>query len=121
MRSTRVRGTSMALASAPDDRPSGMRNSSRKISPGWSGGSRLGCRLTMGCSGLVVIDDFDVGWSFGCPVKADAELVVDAYRILPFAIAAERFQTIGRRHPKVAQVGRGIEIVKLTAGDLDQI
>jgi hypothetical protein len=69
----------------------------------------------------VVIGDFDVGWSFGRPVEADSELVVDAYRMLPITIAAERFQAIARWHPKIARVGRGIEIAELAARDLDQI
>jgi hypothetical protein len=54
-------------------------------------------------------------------VEADSELVVDAYRMLPFAIATQHFQTISRWHSKIAQIDRSIEIAKLAARNFDQI
>ena len=116
MRSTRVRGTPIALASAPGDRASGTRNSSRRISPGWRGGSFLGMATSLNDSRY-----FDVGGAFRRPSEANPELVVDPDRMLPSAIPAERLEPVARRQLQIAQIKRGIEIAELAARDLDQI
>ena len=58
---TRVPGTRRAIAKALTDIRSGLRNSSFSTSPGWAV-TRLGVAMA-----LVVIDDFDIGWSFFGP------------------------------------------------------
>ena len=55
MRSTRVRGTPIAFASAPGDSPSGTRNSSRRISPGWRRVRFLGTSVVRDQDGILDI------------------------------------------------------------------
>ena len=84
--------------------------------PPWSGIGNADSRLAP-----VVIGHFDVGRSFGRPLEANPELVVDPDRMLSLAVAAKRFKPVAGRQPKVAQIDGGIEIAKFPARDLDQI
>ena len=56
----RVAGTRRAIARALADMPSGLRNSSLKISPGWVV-TRPGVATPAALAFLVVVDDFDIG------------------------------------------------------------
>src|SRR5947209_19344369 len=73
----RVAGTRNAMASAFTDIPSGLRNSSLRISPGCVA-TRLGVDTR-----LMVVDDFGIGRTLRGPYKADAPLIVDTNRVLP--------------------------------------
>src|SRR5664279_2474654 len=75
--------------------------SSSRILPGWMGGSFF--------PPLVVAGDFDIGRSFRFPVEADSILVVDPNAELPLAAAAQRFEPIAAKRPKVVERGRGVQ------------
>jgi len=51
------------------------------------------------------------------PDEADPPLVVDADRMLPAAIAFQRFETIGGRNAKIGKAPRRIEQTQLAQGD----
>jgi len=72
-------------------------------------------------SSLVIVRKFDIDGSFVCPDEADAELIVDADRMLPGPIAFQLFQMIARWHFQIAQRNRGIQITELAADNPDQV
>src|ERR1022692_804442 len=119
MRSMRVRGRSQALASAPADRLSGNRNSSRRTSPGCMGASFLAIFVIPMCghSKLVVVDDLNVFRSFLGPDEAHPELIIDPDRMLPLSIPAQSLKLISRRRAQIIQINRSVKIAKLPAGD----
>src|SRR5439155_20710752 len=90
---TRCSGMCRLCASRSWVKPSGLMNSSRRISPGWMA---TGCFALYISRPLVVVRDFDVGGAFRRPGEADAELVVDADAVLPPAISAERLESVPR-------------------------
>ncbi len=49
---------------------------------------------------LVIINDFDLMDIARFPDKADAPLVVNPNTVLPSPSALERFEPVGRRHPR---------------------
>src|SRR5205085_10255356 len=99
-------GTCSAFASAVCDSSIGFKKSSIRISPGCGLGRRS-----------VVVDDFDfVGMAIS-PDETDPPLVVDADRMLPAAIAFQRFETIGGRNAKIGKALRRIEQTQLAQGD----
>jgi hypothetical protein len=51
----------------------------------------------------VVVNDFDVDWSFVRPAKHDAPLIVDANAATAFAISGQMLETVGRPGGKVRQ------------------
>jgi len=57
----------------------------------------------------VIVHNFYVPRSGIRPEEADSELVVDADRVLPDAIAAQRFQPIARRRREIAKLSRIVE------------
>jgi hypothetical protein len=69
----------------------------------------------------VVVHDLDVRRAFRRPKKAYPELVVDPDRVLPFAIASQRLETVAWRRPQVAEIASGVEVAQLPARHLDQI
>jgi hypothetical protein len=71
-------GTCNAIAKALALIPSGTRNSSRRISPGWIGRILLVAMLYLS----VVINDFNIHWASVRPAEAHAPLVVDADAVL---------------------------------------
>src|SRR5690242_9525608 len=114
----RVAGTARNVASAFDVMPDGSRKSSRRISPGWTGGRLLtGRRLMTYSSGSVVIDDFDFVRSVFAPDETQAELVVDTDAVATGKIAFQRFQSIAGRRTQELQRLRGIELLQLAHGD----
>ena len=86
------------------------------------GASFLGLSfLAIVASLLVIVHDFDFRRTLRCPNKAHPELVIDADRVLPFAIACQRFKPIAWRRPQVAEIARRVEIAQFAARHPDQI
>jgi hypothetical protein len=56
-----------------------------------------------------VFRDFDVFGIAVSPSKADAVLVVDPDAMLPFPVAAQRFQSIARRNQEIGESVRTVE------------
>jgi hypothetical protein len=54
----------------------------------------------------MVVDDFDIGWSFLFPFEADSELVVDPDAVLTGTLAFERLQSIAAKGGKIPE-GQG--------------
>lgn len=65
----------------------------------------------------VVIDALHVGWSLVGPAKADPKLVVHSNRVLPHAIAPERFEPVARRCQQVPKRNRVVEELELALDD----
>src|ERR1700730_7408410 len=94
MRSMRVRGRSQALASAPADKLSGRRNSSRRTSPGCKAASFLAILVIPICSHakLVVVGDLHVFRACLGPDEAHPKLIGDPDRMLSITIPAQGFK-----------------------------
>ena len=93
-------GTCNAIAKACGVSPKGMRNSSRRISPGWIG--RI--PFTMGIMGLsksMVINDFNLEGIAIFEVKADPPLIIDAYAVTASTIALQPLQTVIWRNSEI--------------------
>ena len=69
----------------------------------------------------MVVHDLDLRRAFRRPNKAHSELVVDPDRVLPLAIARQRFETVAWRRPQVAEIACGVEVAQFPARHLDQI
>jgi hypothetical protein len=67
---------------------------------------------------LVVVHDLDVVGISVTPHETKTPLVVDPDTVLPFPIAAQRFQTVPRRCCQIAQLGRAVQLAELSAGGL---
>lgn len=52
----------------------------------------------------MVVDNFHIFGSGGCPSETDAPLVVDAYGMLPDTIPLQSLQVVSRWRPKVIQL-----------------
>src|ERR1017187_8229696 len=98
IRLIRFAGTRIAFARPLMLICSSFRSSSR-ILPGGIGGSLS----------LVVIGNFDIGWSLRFPSETDSKLVVDPNAELAFAAAAQCFQTVASECSEVFQGGCGVE------------
>jgi hypothetical protein len=55
----------------------------------------------------MVVDEFDLRRAFRRPNEAHPELVVNADRVLPLAIARQRLKAVAGRRPQVAKIARG--------------
>jgi hypothetical protein len=62
----------------------------------------------------MVVDDFDIVRTFLCPSKADAPLIVDPDRILPLAIARQRFKPVARKRTQVGKIARTVKHIEFT-------
>src|SRR5205823_2901485 len=98
-------GTPVSLARRYWLRPSGARNSSCRISPGWIGGN---FGRGMGIPSMVV-GDLDIVGLAVRPSEAEAPLVVDADAVLPFTVASQLLQPVARRHAQVFQHFGGVQ------------
>src|SRR5437870_1958893 len=105
----RFGGTSRSRASALMLTPSGLMNSSRRISPGGIG-SR--CFLAIAISS-VIVDNLDVVRVSVLPAKADAPLVVDANAVLTLSAAAQRLEPIAGRDGQVLKRACSMQVQKL--------
>jgi hypothetical protein len=66
---------------------------------------------------LVIVTDFDISWTGGCPYKADPPLIVDSYAVLPGSISLEGFQLVPRWRSKVGQHNGGVQVIQLAQRD----
>jgi hypothetical protein len=66
---------------------------------------------------LMVVDYFDILGSARGPTEADAPLIVDPYRMLPFSVSRKCFEMVGRRHPQGVQRNCRIQHAKLAPRD----
>lgn len=69
----------------------------------------------------MVIDNFHIFGSGGCPSETDAPLVVDAYGMLPGTIPLQSLQVVSGRRPKVIQLDGIINCPEPPFGTSDQI
>lgn len=79
---------------------SGFMNSSRRISPGWTGSSRFAWKPS---DASVVVDDLDLECVTALPAKAEPPSVVDSNAVLPSAIAFRSLEPIARRWPEIVE------------------
>src|SRR5690606_16164392 len=110
--------TPSRTAKAACEMASGLRNSSRSISPGEVGGRVLGRRrCTSPAVRLVVVGDFDVVGIAGLPPEADPVLIIDANAVLSQPVFAEPLQSVAGRHLKLGQVADPVQLVQLATRD----
>src|SRR5258708_6072470 len=100
----RLGGIPVALAAASWVTPSGSKNSSRRMRPGWV----RGAGLLMGVSSMIVgyFHLFGVGSG---PDETDAPLVVDADAVLAGAVASQRFEPVAGRKSQERELHRGVD------------
>lgn len=65
----------------------------------------------------MVIYDLHIGGTGLGPAKADAPLVIDANAPLTRAVSTQGLQPVPRRHPKILDGSRSVEIGELARGD----
>ena len=65
----------------------------------------------------MIVHDLDIVSVPFAPDETDPVLVVDANRMLAFAVALERFQPVPRRNGQIGQPFHGIEQNQLAAGN----
>ena len=63
---------------------------------------------------LVVVHDLKVGGTRIGPRKPNTPLIIDAYCVLPFAVALQCLKTIRRRHPQIVETSGVIQHSQLT-------
>ncbi len=61
----------------------------------------------------MIIGNFHIEGMAITPHEADSPLVVDANRVLPFAITSQRFQMIAGRRSEDTQLGGSVELQQL--------
>src|SRR5260370_34088684 len=108
----RVAGTCRSSASLLTVRWSGFIKSSRRISPGWTGGiSDRGLRI---CGSLlVIVDNFHFMEMAIALNETDWPLIVDANRVLALPVAPYRFQLISWRGSHDGQIRRCVHLEQL--------
>jgi hypothetical protein len=111
-----VTGTRKSRANPLMLKPSGAIISSRRISPGCTGGSRRRFFAIIS-SNLVVVDDLDLVDIPIPPHEADAILVVDPDAVLASPIAGKRLEPIPREGCQVAKFACRIELLQLPLSD----
>jgi hypothetical protein len=62
----------------------------------------------------VIIRNFDIVNITGNDPEANAPLVVDGDRVLPFSFSPELVKSISRRNPKVIQARRQVDVLELS-------
>src|SRR6266481_1679517 len=100
--------------------PIGSRNSSRRISPGWTaqpaGPSFLILTIASPTSDLMVIRYLHVVGVAIPPHEAHSELVIDGNTVLAFPVMVQFFQPVAARNPQILQSGGGVEHGQLLPG-----
>src|SRR6185437_13629408 len=91
-------------------RPIGLRNSSRRISPG------RGLRNSPPLA--VVVDDFDMHRSSLMPNETNAPLVIDPDRVLSLPVRLQGFEPIAGRNAQVIEQPGLIQKAKLSQRDI---
>jgi hypothetical protein len=96
------------------DIPNGLRNSSKSIAPGCTGGIAVGNRRrTSGLTPigrLVVVRDFDFVGIIPLPAETDSVLIIDPDTVLTAPISSQTLQSIARRHRKFAKISDPIDL-----------
>src|SRR5216684_9228357 len=108
MSAIRVTGTRKAMAILFMLNPSGVMNSSRRISPGCTGF----IFFAILSSPLVIIHDLDFIGVAVAPYKAKAPLVIDADAVLALAIALQSLQSVPRQQRERAHIRRRVKHVE---------
>ena len=65
----------------------------------------------------MVVYDLNLRRTRGGPAKAHTELLVDTDAVLPGSVTLERLQAVARRHAKIIQPPRDLELPELAARD----
>ena len=112
----RLGGTSRSRANWLMLIPNGFMKSSRRISPGWIGSSCFDGFIGRTPSALVVIDYRNVVRIAATPSEADAPLVINSNAILSRAVAFQQFKPVSRRHAKILQSQRPVQVQKFPPG-----
>lgn len=89
----RLGGTLRLFARRYCDSPRGLRKSSRRTSPGGTGGRFFGLRAS------VVVDDLDVVRVAFTPSEAEAPSIVETDAVVTLTRAPRFLEAIARRHP----------------------
>src|ERR1022692_2573529 len=119
----RVAGTRSARANSCEDMPRGDKNSARRISPGWIGGSRSLFAMAV-FTPLVIIDNLNVLRGALSPGKTDSPLIVDSDAVLPLSIADQSLQPVSRNRRDVCQslgVVKHSQFPPRDLGDIDEL
>ena len=66
----------------------------------------------------MVVGYFNAGRARVRPYETDAVLIVYANTVFPNSVASQSFEPVAGRYTKIAQDGRGIELVKFSLGYL---
>src|SRR3954451_17100056 len=69
----------------------------------------------------VVVDDLDIGRTFLRPAEDDPPLVVDPDRITPRESAAQGLEPVPRRHAKIVEARRAVQLHQPAMGRVNQI
>src|SRR5688572_10706009 len=87
--------------------------SSHSTSPGCTGANLLDFFIVFPlCS--VIIDDFNtLGIPVFSPFKTNPPLLVDANAVLPFSVALQQLQSIGRRRFQIIQAPCSMQVLEL--------
>src|SRR5262245_172139 len=116
-RPIRVPGTPTARATAYGETFSGRGTSSRRTSPGWTGGSFL----TMATRLSMIIHHLDLLRPLLCPPEHDPPLIVDADRVLAGEVPSQSFQSVARRCHKITEPCGIVQLHQLSPSDLGNI
>ena len=105
----------------------GFRNSSSSISPGWVGARFVGSRVFIvddmetcrpeSLLVLVVVRNLDLICASILPTETNSIPLVDANARLTLSITFQHLQFVARRHRKVIQIKRTIELIQFPLGD----
>jgi hypothetical protein len=115
---TDCRDTPAASASAATLNPKSGRKSSRSISPGWVGRRVIlrlfGTAIAFSCS--VVVTYFDVVRVAVDEPKTNTPLIVDGDGVLSAPVILQRVQSIPRRHAKILDPARQVDVFQFPDG-----
>ena len=64
----------------------------------------------------VVTDELDMNGTLRSPNEADPKLIIDTDVVLARSIACQRLRTDTRRHPKIVELLRALELFQLASG-----
>ncbi|KAK0352875.1 hypothetical protein LTR94_019054 [Friedmanniomyces endolithicus] len=106
-------GTPTALARAVWLMPSGLRNSSNRMSPGVGFFSQSSAGPTSATRSMVIAD-FDIVAASVAPAETDPPLLIDPDRILPAPVARQGLQPVAGWYAKLVQRQASIQQTQLS-------
>jgi hypothetical protein len=109
---TRVTGTINSIASRFAVKLSGLRKSSRSVSPGWMGDMVLFFFVKV-YRPSVIVHNFNVDRIRTGPTEADPPLIIDANAVLPSPAPRKTLKTVPRDRAQIGQRGGGMQVVQL--------